>query len=297
MNNEHQNSEQETPQDAQLSQLLQAHLPVASPSSALQERVASMTSQIAPTQAIAHQGVPRFRFRTWRLALSMATIALAIMVGSIIWPRVLARQALARVEAALTRVSSAHFKLYRIEGGKRIKERETWFENGKLRDVAPEQKFVFLYNKGTSWDYDQKTNTVTVNKHENRAFSRDLCNLSGFTLSRWTQNFGNRGSKTTVTLQGTTVQNGKTLKRVLLENTDDYETTKIVLLVDSGTDLPVSADKRVRNCYSKEGYWQMIFAYNRPLAPELFKPNFGPSVKFVIARTPTTSPHSNSKQK
>ncbi|RYX83045.1 anti-sigma factor [bacterium] len=279
MNNEQFNSEPETPQDAHMRQLLQSHLLVASPSEALRERIARSVPINAPKTAVSP--TRPVRVRTVRFALSTVAVALLITGGSIVWPRVMAQQALARVEEAVSKVSTMHCVMYRIEGSKRIKDSEKWFDKGNWRSESVSQGLTTLYINGTRWSYRKKLNTVTIHKDVQLGQP-----LALFTLTDFIQHLDKPTSeanqpKRVVTFQGTTTQNGRTLKRVQLDITNSIETSKVLLLVDAETDLPVSADIQARDSRGHNLHGLITYSYNQPLEPGLFKPNFGSSVRLI----------------
>lgn len=263
----------ETTEDATLRDALQAALPADSASPELRQRVALLAKQAEIKREREFRRAPRLR-----LAFSAAILAALIAVFSVVWPQVMSNQALAQINAAMARVSSVHMTRFRIEGTKRIKEGETWFQNGQWRVERPEDGYTTLYKSGKRWLYNERAGKVTLKRNAKGPFGH---NPTGFTLADLTHDLESHGTKTSVALQGQTTLNGREVKRMLLETKTNYETALITLLVDAETDLPLRGEIIVRTRYGKVGRWQFEMNYNRPLSAKLFEPKFARGVRFV----------------
>ncbi|RYG70556.1 hypothetical protein EON80_07635, partial [bacterium] len=95
------------------------------------------------------------------------------------------------------------------------------------------------------------------------------------------RDFEAMGDKTAVTLLNEENLNGRSVKKVQLETHNDYETTKIILLIDSETDLPLRADMTVRTRYGQEMKGGFEFQFNQSLSANLFEPKFSRNARFL----------------
>ncbi|RYG66147.1 hypothetical protein EON80_15990, partial [bacterium] len=201
-----------TREDEILRDLLKDSLPDDVPSTALSDRIAAMAvAADAKQQVEAKLSVakPRFCWPRFQLALSAATVMFLIAAASLLWPRVMVKQAMARVEAAMAKVTSAHMTRWQIKNGKRVNVGETWFQNGQWRVEGEAGAFAYIYKNGTTWSYNPVENTVTKSLNTKGPFAH---NPSGFTFDAMVRDFEAMGDKTAVTLLNEENLNGRSVK-------------------------------------------------------------------------------------
>jgi outer membrane lipoprotein-sorting protein len=272
-------------EDQQLRDLLNETLPAGAPSPALSERIAAMAAESDAKrhfEAAAPNSTPIPKKRSFaprfRLALSAATVMFILAGAALVTPRIMTTQALARVEAAMAKVTNSHMVNYLIQDGKRVKTIEAWSQNGQWRIENESQGHIRIYKGGRSWNYDPVQNTVTVKSSPEGPFAHTP---TGFTLSALLHDMVSTGGKTRVLGRSNETIDGKEVQRVEVELVTDYETTKLTLLVDPETNLPSHIDWTARTRYGKKDSGAIDLSFNQPLDASLFQPKFKRAPRYI----------------
>lgn len=271
MNNPNPNFER----DAALSHLLQAALAVENAPESLRNRVAELA--LAPQKIVP---IPRrLPNRHWRLALGAFVVASLWMSCALLWPQWTSDQLMKRVEAAFAQVSSVHMETFHMEKGRRSKDYELWFQNGKWRTENYAAHLTSVFAGGSSWDFDARTNTIKLRRAVKGPFAH---NPSGFTFTdivRDLQSSTKGPVKTTIL--GESTLRGRSVKRALIETTGGNGKQEFVLLIDAETELPVQGELTEHMGNGHDGITQFVFSYNRRFPGSLFRPVFGPGARVV----------------
>ena len=268
--------DQRDERDQRFAQTLRAALPDGAPSTELRQRIAQMAAR-ADDKSVATTPKRRPMARRARFALAAIGVACALLLFSVMWPRVLTTQAMAQIESAMENVSSAHTVVYEIRDGQRVLHDETWYQNGKWRTQNHERGSTTLWVGGKFWAYDAIANTVTTSDKPG-PFAHTP---QGSTVAAMTQGMTMEGQKPAVTLLSDAQLNGRTVGRIALVSRTSYETSTLIFSFDKATDLPIRGDVLVRNRYGQEMTGEMEFEFNQPLAPALFEPKFGRGARFI----------------
>ncbi len=281
MPNESHLQEGEAASEGRLRAALHDAYPAMQPSPQLRARVAEMAA--AHALRTTRQRTVRLRLRAG-LGLAGAAAMLALMV--MMWPRVVLAQMLRRMDAAMNGAQSAHIISWKIkEGGSRVKERETWHQNGRLRlETWPSQETgqsrrIEVFTDGRLWRYEPQFDKVTVRRQDGPFGSQP----GGFTGAACIRRFTSSNWRNKVSVRSENVQvGGRAARRVHIQTSGAMEDYNIVLLVEAATDLPIEMEMEVTSVHSgKKLKLFAEFQFDQVLAASLFEPKFPAGTRVV----------------
>lgn len=207
------------------------------------------------------------RFARWGVAVSLMTLAFAaLMIGLRDNPA----EAMRRMRAAVSHIESAHMTAWWREGdhqqGAMRQTEELWYQQGHWRKRSPRSlggdRIIADDAQGrTYYQYDPRLGNVAAKKASGRQ-------VTAFSLEALTENYFPFGASTQVSRLGTTREGGRTISSILV--TMPSSSQRMLFWIDTGTNLPVRAEKQVWT----RGQWASVgkvqFEFNRPLPVLLF---------------------------
>lgn len=227
------------------------------------------------------------RRTTFRRGFALAGAMALIFIGIKAWPMVSLELFLRRVEAATDKVRSAHIVSWVVtKDGRRVKNRETWGQDGKWRDEqwpveqASKWRETRVIVDGRSWNYTHGSGEVVVRRagpYDGWASNRGTAGLTGTAIINDMKRMS-WNDKTEIKISDTTTD-GRPTRTVDVHTVNDYETTDIALLVEAATDLPIRVEVSAVSRHGKSGKFLYEFSFNEVHPANLFKPEFPKSVK------------------
>ncbi|HVT12630.1 MAG TPA: hypothetical protein VHE55_10205 [Fimbriimonadaceae bacterium] len=218
----------------------------------------------ADSQA-SRRGYGRLRLR---MGIGVGVASVAVVATMLLIPSNSAASYLRRVRQRIGDAKSAHMIDWSIgPDGKRTKESEIWYQDGKWRIDSGGRGSETIADGEHKWLYQPSHKTVRVSAADG-PFSK---NPSGFTLSSM---IADMGSSNKIKI----VDEGASEKFTVLNPIDN---TILTLWIDKKTDYPIrgTVETQTRNGPRLIGTLECEF--NKPLSASLFAPQFPADVKVV----------------
>ena len=272
------NTQEQEPQDVRLRAILVAAYPSAEPSDALKRRV----REDAARQAEKMLRRARQR-RQVRLGLAFVGFAVLVAVVTLVGPKLVAAQELARIQSAINDARSVHSIEWSVEpDGRRVKQSETWFQAGqwrveRWRENNGQGPYVEICADGSHWEYDSFKNTVTYDRQPQ---PDGLQYMSGFSLGASVKDMALVGVLMDVREEGRSVRNGRVVRNLIIRD-NKYPSDRSLLVVDAQTDLPLGGQTQSE----QDGRWVTRAVgedhYNETLSAGLFRPDFPKTARLI----------------
>lgn len=257
--------------EEQLAQLLGAAYTVSEASTQLRGRVANLATQHEARTK--QRSLRRKRIRT---GLGLAGATAMLLLIAIAWPKLVAAQVMRHMEAAVNDVKSAHVVSWQIApDGSRSKQGELWYQNGQWRIVDEQRHRIQIFTNGKLWTYEPQADKVTVISSKGPfAYTP-----SGFSVASMMSDYTRWGWKDKFGLLNDTIIDGRKVHQVSIESSNPLETSRVLMLVDVASDLPLRHEITVRAADGRELKGVSDYTFNSQLEAQLFDPKFPASAR------------------